>query len=102
MYKKFLVLFSSLLLLFAFSTSVFAKTTVLKPTPTPTPVPVVNSFELFWPMSSGKTLQSKVYFLKTLKEEVRGFFIFGSAQKADYKIFLSIKRMLEAEALMKG
>jgi hypothetical protein len=75
---------------------------IVKPTPSPTPVPVVNSFELFWPMSAGKTMQSKVYFLKTLKEKVRGIFIFGSAQKADYNIFLSIKRMLEAEVLMKG
>src|SRR5258708_773505 len=102
MYKRLLALFSSLVLLFAFSSSVFAKVVVIKPSPTPVPVPVVNSFELFWPMSAGKTMQSKIYFLKTLKEEVRGFFIFGSAQKADYRVFLGIKRMLEAEALMKG
>src|SRR5258708_1171973 len=71
-------------------------------TPSPTPVPVVDSFALFWPMSAGKTMQSKIYFLKILKEQVRGFFIFGSAQKADYDVFIGIKRMLEAEVLMKG
>ncbi len=102
MFKRLLVLVSSIVLLFAFSSSVFAKVVVIKPSPTPAPVPVVNSFELFWPMSAGKTMQSKIYFLKTLKEDVRGFFIFGSAQKADYKIFLGIKRMLEAEVLIKA
>lgn len=105
MVKKILTLISSLVILFSFSSAVFAKTVVKvvpKPTPSPTPVAIVNSFELFWPMSAGKTMQSKVYFLKTFKENARGWFIFGSAQKADYEVFLSIKRMLEAEVLMKA
>ena len=107
MIKKFLALFLGIALVLTLSQSVYAKAVVkLTPTPKPspvaTPVPVVDSFELFWPMSAGKTMQSKVYFLKTLKEDVRGFLIFGSAQKADYSIFLGIKRMLEAEVLMKG
>jgi len=105
MVKKFAILVVSIFLLATLPNLVFAKTVVKvmpKPTPTASPVPApVNSFELFWPMVAGKTMQSKVYFLKTLKEDVRGFFIFGSAQKADYDIFLGIKRMLEAEALMK-
>lgn len=79
-----------------------AKVTVVTPKPSPTPVPVVDSFDLFWPMVAGKTMQSKIYFLKSLKEKIRGFFIFGSAQKASYNLFLGIKRMLEAEALIKG
>jgi hypothetical protein len=112
MFKKFALIIFSFSLFFGFVQPTFAKTVgvvkaaavkaVVKPTPSPTPVPVINSFELFWPMSAGKTMQSKIYFLKTLKEKVRGIFIFGSAQKSDYDIFLTIKRMLEAEALMKG
>ncbi len=102
MLKRFLILFSSLFLLLSISNSVFAKTVMVKIVPTPTPVPIINSFELFWPMTAGKTMQSKIYFLKTLKEDIRGFFIFGSAQKADYNIFLGIKRLLEAESLIKS
>ena len=102
MFKKFLVLLFSLGLILPATVSAVSYKAVPKASPTPTPVPVVNSFELFWPMSAGKTMQSKVYFLKSLKEEVRGLLIFGSAQKADYRIFLSIKRMLEAESLMKA
>ncbi len=105
--------FSILFILFLISVSVspaFARTSSYQtpaasvqasPTPSPTPA-LVDSFDLFWPMVAGKTMQSKLYFLKTLKEKVRGFFIFGSAQKADYDIFLGTKRMLEAEALIKG
>jgi len=96
----------SLLFLFSFTGAVSAKTVgVVKAaaaSPTPTPVPVINSFELFWPMSAGKTMQSKIYFLKILKENVRSFFIFGSAQKSDNYIFLATKRMLETEVLIKG
>lgn len=112
MLKKFVVIVLGILLVFGFAKNAVAANTpsvkgakiaVVKATSTPTPTPApVNSFELFWPMAAGKTMQSKVYFLKTLKENVRGFFIFGSAQKADYDIFLGIKRMLEAEVLMKG
>ncbi len=107
MFKKFLVLVLSILAIFTFSKVAFARTYMKiavapKPSPTATPVLPVDSFALFWPMVAGKTMQSKIYFLKILKEDIRGFFIFGSAQKADYDIFLSIKRTLEAEALIKG
>ena len=106
--KRILFVFASFLVLM-FPITAFARTyyytapaiPVATATPTPTPAPV-DSFQLFWPMSAGKTMQSKVYFLKIWKEKIRGFFIFGSAQKADYDIFLGIKRMLEAEVLMKG
>ncbi len=112
MLKRFVFAFLAFSLFFTSASPLFAKTTVykapvvkaaetVKPTPSPVPTPV-NSFELFWPMVAGKTVQSKLYFLKTLKEKIRGFFIFGSAQKADYDIFIGIKRMLEAEVLMKA
>lgn len=73
------------------------------PSPSASPTPTeVNSFDLFWPLAPGKTRESKLYFLKTLKEKIRGFLIFGSAQKADYKVFLSVKRLIEADSLMQG
>jgi len=60
----------------------------------------VNSFELFWPIVAGRTMGDPLYFLKNLKEGVRGWFIFGAPQKADYSIFLATKRVVEAEKLI--
>jgi hypothetical protein len=75
--------------------------TVAKPTPTPAPVAEVNSFDAFWPLAAGKTADESLYFLKTLKEKVRGLFIFGTPQKLDYSVLLATKRVLEAEKLVK-
>ena len=104
MIKKLTVFVLSLALLLGGSASLFAKTPVASPValPSPTPAANVNSFELFWPMVAGKTMQSRLYFLKSFKEQMRGVVIFGSSQKANYGIFLSIKRVLEAEVLMKA
>lgn len=113
MLKRFVFVAALFSLFFVNVSPLLAKTTVVykapvvkaaetvKPTATPVPTPV-SSFELFWPMVAGKTMQSKLYFLKTLKEKIRGVFIFGSAQKADYDIFIGIKRMLESEVLVKA
>lgn len=60
----------------------------------------MSSYELFWPLLAGKTLDDSFYFLKLIKEDIRGLFIFGNVQKADYKIMLSTKRVLEAEKLL--
>lgn len=60
----------------------------------------VNSFELFWPLAAGKTRADSFYFLKTWKENIRGLFIFGSVQKAEYQTFLATKRVLETESLI--
>lgn len=70
------------------------------PTPFPTQTPF-NSYEAFWPMVAGKTLGDPLYFLKSLKESLRGILVFGSVQKADYSVFLGTKRVLEAEKLLK-
>lgn len=59
----------------------------------------VNSFELFWPLVAGKTKAQKYYSLKLFKENLRGSLIFGKFQKADYILFLTTKRLLEAEKL---
>ena len=60
----------------------------------------VSSFELFRPVVAGRTMDDSLYFLKSLKEKIRGFFIFGREQKADYAVFLAVKRVLEAEKLV--
>ncbi len=98
-FKSTAALLLTALIFVATFSSASAKTSPVKADPTPTPVAEVNSFELFWPLSPGKTMTSKVYFLKTLKEDVRGMLIFGQSQKADYNVFLSTKRVLEAQAL---
>lgn len=62
----------------------------------------VNSFELFWPLVAGRTMDDGfIYSLKILKETVRGWLVFGNSQKADYAVFLGTKRVLEAEKLLK-
>ena len=95
--KKIIIgIFSSLLLIGIFSTSAFAVST---PAPT-SPPSNISSFELFWPIVAGKTMEDPLYFLKTLKEKVRGFLIFGKAQKADHNVFLATKRVVEAEKLI--
>ncbi len=83
---------------------IFSYKTAKAASPSPSPAPAmqeVNSFDLFWPMVSGKTKDNNLYFLKILKEKIRGFFIFSSALKSDYHVFLSVKRLLEVEALLK-
>jgi|SRR3989344_1625786 len=67
--------------------------------PSPTPQ-TVNSFEVFWPMVAGKTVTDPLYKLKLFKENVRGALIFGNLQRADYLIFLAVKRSLEIEKLL--
>ena len=88
-------LFVTLLLAFFFSVS-----SALALTPAPTATPDVNSFELFWPLVAGKTVTDPVYKLKLFKEQLRGALIFGSLQKADYSVFIAIKRSLELEKLL--
>src|SRR6185369_12550673 len=111
MLKKVAFIAFSFFLISASFSPIFARTTYRAPVvaaaktqanPTPTPVPTVNSFDMFWPLVAGKTIESKLYYLKLLKEKIRGMLIFGKAQKADYEVFLGIKRMLEAEVLMKA
>ena len=68
--------------------------------PTTGPNTQISSFELFWPVVAGKTAGDSFYSLKILKEKVRGFLIFGRPQKADYNVFLTVKRSVEAEKLL--
>ncbi len=59
-----------------------------------------NSFEIFWPITAGKTVDESGYNLKRFKENLRGMLIIGKLQKANYSIDLGTKRLLEAEKLM--
>ncbi|MBI4058819.1 hypothetical protein HY404_01110 [Candidatus Microgenomates bacterium] len=98
--RSFLINFWVILLLLLASSNVMAtKTVLLTPSPTPVPTPV-DSYQLFWPLSAGKTASDSLYFLKFFKESLRGWFIFGNYNKAEYNITLSEKRLLEAEKLL--
>lgn len=61
----------------------------------------VDSYTLFWPLSSGKTEGSNLYSLKLLKENIFGLFNFDEYEKVDYQVMLGTKRVLEAEKLLK-
>ncbi len=61
----------------------------------------INSFELFWPLSAGRTEGDPLYFLKLFREQVIGWFTYGDTKKADYALQLGTKRVLEAEKLLK-
>jgi len=58
-----------------------------------------NSFEKFWPVTAGKVMGDSLYFLKTLKEDLRGLLYFSDLKKGDYNMTLSEKRLVEAEKL---
>lgn len=93
----FAVFLALLLFGVSFGSIVAASVSAQKPTPSPSSV---SSFELFWPVVAGKTMDDSLYVLKTLKENLRGMLIFGKAQKADYAVLLSTKRVVEAEKLI--
>lgn len=69
------------------------------PSSSPTPE-AINSYEVFWPLVAGKTMDDPLYFLKSLKENLREILIFGNAEKANYQILIATKRILEAEVLI--
>jgi hypothetical protein len=96
--KKALFVFVSIAFLsvFSFSSGVFANDNSLPQKETTE----INSFELFWPIVAGRTMGDPLYWLKSFKENVRGWLIFGKPQKADYAVFLATKRIVEAEKLI--
>lgn len=88
--------FTLLVLPYFFVTNLLAAGKV----PTPSPKPLnVDSYELFWPLVAGKVQGDSFYFLKTLKEKMRGGLIFSNLKKAEYNALLSEKRLLEFEKL---
>ena len=83
----------------AFAMLVFSLKPVFAKTPISSPTPVPNSYELFWPLSAGMTLDSPFFFLKELKETLSGMLLVGEARKAEYDLTLATKRILESEKL---
>lgn len=65
-----------------------------------TPSSQFDPHAAFWPLSAGKTIDDNLFFLKSWKETLRGWFIFGGIQKADYEVQLTIKRLLEVDKLI--
>ena len=59
-----------------------------------------NPNVIFWPLSAGKTIDDKLFILKELKENLKGMIVFGSMQKAEYRINLGTKRLLEVDKLL--
>lgn len=101
MVKKFcaiLLILSSILVSAVYSSTVFAQQATISGQPNE----ATSSFELFWPLSAGRTEGDSLYGLKLLKEQIRGWFIFKEAPKADYQVMLSTKRILEADKLLQG
>ena len=94
------VLIFSLFSVFVTFTSAQESNLSVEPSSTPS-ASVADSFDLFWPLSAGKTESDSFYSLKLLKEQVRGWFILGDVRKADYEVLLGTKRVLEAEKLLK-
>ncbi len=60
-----------------------------------------NPNAVFWPLAAGKTIEDPLYFLKELKENARGWIVFGAGQKANYQTTLVTKRLFEVEKLLK-
>jgi len=99
MFKKITVLVAAFVLVLSQVAFAVAKTPEASMSPSELPE-TINSFELFWPIAPGKTMGDSLYFLKTLKENARGMIIFGNPEKADYKVLLATKRLVEAEKLI--
>lgn len=97
MRKIYSVFLLFIVVFFSLAQLVRAQKTVSTPSPLPQ---TVDSYELFWPLVAGKTIGEPFYFLKVIKENVRGMLIFGKEQKADYDLFLATKRILEVEKLL--
>lgn len=87
----------AMFLIFLFT---FTASSLAQETKTTTSSAQINTFELFWPITAGKTIDDKFYFLKDFKEKLRGALIFGDTEKANYAILLATKRVLEADKLI--
>ena len=79
-----------------FGNKVFASVDI----PTTTSKSQLSSFELFWPIVSGKVQGDYLYSLKLFKEKIREVFIFSYNKKAEYYLFISTKRLVEFENLV--
>lgn len=97
MKKISLVLSAFILFLLSFLTNIKNIEAYSSPTPSPKPT---TTYELFWPLAAGKTVDAKFFFLKNWKENFKGKLLLGSPAKADYELLLTTKRVIEAEKLL--
>lgn len=96
--KKVGIVFGLIIIFFfIFIQKTIAEDGVASPTSAPQ---TINSFELFWPVVAGKTEGDSLYFLKIIKEKIKGKLIFGHSKKADYAVSLATKRVVETEKLL--
>lgn len=100
MLKKIITFILVVAIFFTLAPSVFAEGSASGSMMKDEKMADVNSFELFWPIVAGKTRGDSFYFLKTLKEDLRGLIIFGNPEKANYSVLLATKRTVEAEKLI--
>lgn len=96
--RIFFILAPFLIFTFLFSSLIYAQATT---DTSSTSSATVNSFELFWPISAGRTEGDFLYSLKLLREKIGWWFTYGDTKKADYAVLLGTKRVLEAEKLLK-
>lgn len=94
--KRASLLAALLLFVFVSSSSLNMANAYSSPKPSPTPI---STYELFWPLTPGKTVADNFFFLKRWKEDFRGKVLLGSPAKADYQLLLATKRIIEAEKL---
>ncbi|MDO8503252.1 MAG: DUF5667 domain-containing protein [bacterium] len=59
-----------------------------------------SSFELFWPIVAGRVPGDPLYTLKRLRETISEKLKFSEIRKADYRLTLSKKRLVETEKLL--
>lgn len=98
--RLFLIPILAMFLVFVSVSGVFAQKNKVTPSPSSSPtVAPVDSYQLFWPISAGLVMGEPLYFLKSLKENLREMLVFSDVKKADYNMILSEKRTVEAEKL---
>jgi len=61
---------------------------------------IESSYDLFYPIVSGKVPGERFYFLKSLREWFVGKIVFDDIRKSDFHLTLSKKRLVEGEALI--
>lgn len=94
--KKVCFLTALFLFIFIISSSLNIANAHSSPKPSSTPI---STYELFWPLTAGKTVTDNFFFLKRWKEDFRGKVLLGSPAKADYQLLLATKRIIESEKL---
>lgn len=95
MIKFFLLV---LILFFSSLSPVVTPAKAALPTSTPTPTPTAkSSYELFYPIVSGKIEGESLYTLKIFRDNLIEILTFSKEKKVEVKMKTATKRLLEAE-----